>query len=59
VLTDETVRAKETIVDTQCGVKLIPADIALAKGEKESLGEIGNTGLLSESWPPSRRNMTI
>ncbi len=55
VLTDETVRAKETIVDTQCGVKLIPADIALAKGEKESLGEIGNTGLLKRKLAPLKK----
>ena len=46
VLTDESQKAESAIVKTQCGASLIPADISLAKGEKELLGEIGNTGFL-------------
>lgn len=46
VLTDELQGAEEAIVKANCGVSLIPADISLAKGEKEILSEIGNTGLL-------------
>lgn len=46
VLTDELQSAEEAIVKTNSGVSLIPADISLAKGEKEILSEIGNTGLL-------------
>ncbi len=46
ILTDELQLAEDAIVKTRCGVSLIPADISLAKGEKEILSEIGNTGLL-------------
>ena len=42
------------MVETQCGVNLIPADISLAKGEKEILGEIGNTGFLKRKLAPLR-----
>lgn len=46
VLTDELQGTEDAIVKANCGVSLIPADISLAKGEKEILSEIGNTGLL-------------
>ena len=46
MLTVESQLAEDVIVKTSCGVSLIPADISLAKGEKEILSEIGNTGLL-------------
>lgn len=46
LLTDESTPAESTIVPTESGIFLIPADISLAKGEKELLGEIGNTGFL-------------
>lgn len=46
VLTDESLPAESAIVHTESGIYLIPADISLAKGEKELLGEIDSTGFL-------------
>lgn len=52
VLVDESHSASDALVETGCGVSLIPADISLAKGEKEILGEIGNTGFLKRKLAP-------
>ena len=52
LLTDDTLSASSAIVDTQSGVNLLPADLALAKGEKEMFGEIGNTGILKRKIAP-------
>lgn len=54
MLIDDTQSAEEVLVETQCGLYLIPADISLAKGEKEILGEIGNTGFLKRKLLPLR-----
>ncbi|HEY9826663.1 MAG TPA: ParA family protein, partial [Stenomitos sp.] len=52
VLTDEALSAESAIVRTESGICLIPADISLAKGEKELLGEIDNTGFLKRKLAP-------
>lgn len=52
MLIDELQQAEDAIIKTKCGVSLIPADISLAKGEKEILSEIGNTGLLKRKILP-------
>lgn len=55
VLTDETRSAESAIIETECGVSLIPADITLAKGEKQILSEEGNSWFLREKLLPLRK----
>jgi len=54
ILTDEDQQAESAIVETSCGVKLIPSDITLAKGEKQILSEEGNSWFLREKLTPLR-----
>lgn len=45
---------QETLVTTQSGLSLLPADISLAKGETEILTKIGNFYILKEQLEPVR-----
>lgn len=52
VLVEESLSAEAAIVETTSGISLIPADITLAKGEKQILSEEGNSWFLREKLEP-------
>ena len=52
VLTDRKQTAAATIVETQYGIKLIPADISLATGEKQILTIADNSRILKKKLNP-------
>ncbi|MEH1792456.1 ParA family protein [Nostoc sp.] len=55
VLTDRKQSASETIIDTEYGIKLIPADISLASGEKQILTSADNSRILRKKLNPLRQ----
>lgn len=55
VLTDESQDVNEALVETAFGIHLLPADVSLAKGEKEILGELGSTSFLKRQLIPMKQ----
>lgn len=55
VLTDRKQKAEAAIVDTQAGIKLLPADISLATGEKQILTVADNSRILRKKLSPLRQ----
>jgi chromosome partitioning protein len=58
VIIDDALEARKAIVATKSGINLIPADISLAKGEKELLSVVGNTLVLKEKLEPLREQFS-